>query len=211
MWLVQVKSLHGAGLVKEIIDEEINTETWWSTKDSGQTKGHTICLFEYGIFTSLFGFTIKRDWIAWGILVADALDNTIAWASRGVDDTLLGTEPLDKLLNTSLIQSDGKLGLLFTSGIADNSGQVNDNIVLLDQGLVAWSVENITLDNGQIGMVQNAEKWLSTPAENVVNGDLVKGLSILLRVKFNIRAKHEDDLKTIWLEATKQISDWNNC
>ena len=64
------------------------------------------------IVDTLFGFTIKWDWIAWGILVADALDNTVAWTSWGVDDPLIGTKPLNKLLNTGLIQSDGKLWFL---------------------------------------------------------------------------------------------------
>ena len=61
---------------------------------------------------TLFGFTIKWDWVAWSILVADTLDNTVAWASWGVDDPLIGTKPLNKLLDTGLIQSDGKLWFL---------------------------------------------------------------------------------------------------
>ena len=64
---------------------------------------------------------------------------------------------------------------LFAGGITDNSGQVNNNIVLLDQCLVSWSVEHVTLDHGQILMVQNAKERLGTPAENVINGDLYVG------------------------------------
>ena len=64
------------------------------------------------IVDTLFGFAIEWHWVTWGILVADALDNTVAWASWGVDDTLIGTKPLNKLLNTSLIQSDSELWFL---------------------------------------------------------------------------------------------------
>ena len=81
----------------------------------------------------MLGFTIERDWVAWSVLVADALDDTVAGAGGGVDDALLGSEPADELLDTGLVEGLGQLGLLLAGGVADDGSQVNDNIVLLDE------------------------------------------------------------------------------
>ena len=78
MRFVQIESLHGACFMKQIIDEEIDSQSWGSSKNCGQSKGNTIGFFENGIFTTLFGFTIERNGITWSILIADTFDNTIA-------------------------------------------------------------------------------------------------------------------------------------
>ena len=59
----------------------------------------------------MFGFTIKRNGIAWSVLIADAFDNTIARASGCIDDSLFWFHPFDQLFDTSLIEGEGQLRL----------------------------------------------------------------------------------------------------
>ena len=59
----------------------------------------------------MFGFTIKRDGIAWSIFIADAFDNTIARTGGGVNDTLFWFHPFDQLFDTGLIEGKGQLRL----------------------------------------------------------------------------------------------------
>ena len=81
----------------------------------------------------MFSFTIKGNWVAWSVLVADALDDAVAGAGGGVDDALLGSEPADELLDTGLVQGLGQLGLLLAGRVADDGGQVDNDVVFLDK------------------------------------------------------------------------------
>merc|ERR1712127_10849 len=152
MGLVHVKSLQGARQLQQVINQQIASESWRGAKNGGEAEGDAVGLFQDGILASLLGLAVQRSRVARGVLVADSLDGAVAGAGRGVDDALLGAEPLDQLFDAGLVQGQGHLGLLLAGGEADDGSQVNDDVMLLDKGLVSWGIQNITLDDGQILM-----------------------------------------------------------
>ena len=95
MGLVDIESLQGARQLQQVINQQVTSETWRGAKNGGKSECDTVCLLQHGILASLLGLAIERSRVALGVLVADALDGAVAGAGRGVDDALLGTEPLD--------------------------------------------------------------------------------------------------------------------
>lgn len=178
VWLIKIEGLHGARLVEKIVDEEIDSESWGGTEDGGESKSNAVGLLEDGGLTGLLGLTVEGDGVAGSVLGTDAFDDTVAGASRGVDDSLVGLEPFAKLFDTGLVQGSGELGLFFAGRVANNGGEMDDDVVALDEGFVSGSVEDITFDDSKVGVVENTEKGSRSPSEDIVDGDLVSLLEV---------------------------------
>jgi len=176
--LVKIESLHGARLVEKIIDEEIDSKSWGGSEDGGKSKSNAVRLLEDGGLTSLLGLTVEGDGVAGSVLSADAFDDTVAGASRGVDDSLVRLEPFAKLFDAGLVQGSGEFGLLLAGRVANNGGKMDDDVVAFDEGFVSGSVEDITFDNSKVGVVENTEKGSRSPSEDIVDGDLVSLLEV---------------------------------
>lgn len=176
--LIKIEGLHGARLVEKIVDEEIDSESWGGSEDGGKSKSNAVSLLEDGGLTSLLGLTVEGDGVAGSVLSADAFNDTVAGASRSVDDSLVGLEPFAKLFDAGLVQGSGELGLFLAGRVANNGGEMDDDVVAFDQGFVSGSVEDVTFDDGKIGVVENTKKGSRSPSEDIVNGDLVSLLEV---------------------------------
>ena len=82
----------------------------------------------------------------------------------------------------------------FTGWVTDNSCQVNNDVVLFDKCLVSWGVQDITLDNSQVWMMKNSEKWLSSPSENIIN-------SYFFILHFRSRFRDEAEVNPRWSQG----------